>query len=48
MLQDNDSLHIATHTAESLHQLNFEVLNHPLYSPDLAPSVTYSVHPKTL
>jgi histone-lysine N-methyltransferase SETMAR len=26
------------HTVESLRQLNFEVLKHPLYSPGLAPS----------
>jgi hypothetical protein len=30
-------LHTAAHTVERLHQLNSEVLKHPLYGPDLAP-----------
>jgi histone-lysine N-methyltransferase SETMAR len=36
MLHDNGYLHTATHIIESLHQLNLEVLKHPLYSPGLA------------
>jgi hypothetical protein len=38
MLHNNTSLHTAAHTAESLHQLNFKVLMHPPYNPDLASS----------
>jgi hypothetical protein len=35
MFHDNAHLHTAAHTVESLRQLNFEVLKHPLYSSDL-------------
>ena len=38
LLYDNAHPHTATHTVEALQQLNFEVLEHPPYSPDLTPS----------
>ena len=38
LLHDNVRPHIAVHTVETLQKLNFEVLAHPPYSPDLAPS----------
>ena len=38
LLHDNARPHSAAHTVETLQKLNFEVLAHPLYSPDLAPS----------
>ena len=38
LLHDNDRPHTAAHTVETLRKLNFEVLAHPLYSPDLATS----------
>jgi hypothetical protein len=38
LLHDNARQHTAVHTVETLHHLNFEVLEHPPYSPDLAPS----------
>lgn len=38
LLHDNARPHTAAHTAETLQKLNFEVLDHPPYSPDLAPS----------
>ena len=38
LLHDNGRPHTAAHTVETLRQLNFEVLEHPLSSPDLAPS----------
>jgi histone-lysine N-methyltransferase SETMAR len=38
LLHDNARLHTAAHTVETLQKLKFEVLAHPLYSPDLAPS----------
>lgn len=38
LLHDNARPHTAAHTAETLQKLNFEVLAHPTYSPDLAPS----------
>jgi hypothetical protein len=38
LLHDNARPHITAHTIESLLQLNSEVLKHPLYGPDLAPS----------
>jgi hypothetical protein len=37
LLHDNADLHTAVHTIETLRHLNFEVLEHLLYSPDLAP-----------
>ena len=38
LLHDNARPHTAAHTVETLQKLNFEVLAHPPYSPDLAPS----------
>jgi hypothetical protein len=38
LLHDSACPHTATHTVETLRQLNFEVLEHPLHSPGLAPS----------
>jgi histone-lysine N-methyltransferase SETMAR len=38
LLHDNARPHTAAHTVETLHHLNFEVLEHPPYSPNLAPS----------
>ena len=38
LLHDNDRPQTATHTVETLQKLKFEVLAHPPYSPDLAPS----------
>ena len=38
LLHDNARLHTAAHTVETLQKFNFEVLAHPPYSPDLAPS----------
>jgi len=35
---DNTRLHTAAHTVDTLRALKFEVLKHPPYSPDLAPS----------
>jgi hypothetical protein len=37
-LQDNAAPHKATITHQKLADLHFEVLKHPAYSPDLAPS----------
>ncbi|PNF22874.1 hypothetical protein B7P43_G14964, partial [Cryptotermes secundus] len=38
LLQDSARPHAAAHTAETLQKLKFDVMAHPLYSPDLAPS----------
>ena len=38
LLHDNDRPHTAAHTVETLRKLNFEVLAHPPYSPDIATS----------
>jgi len=38
LLHDNARLHTARATTEALKTLKFEVLSHPPYSPDLAPS----------
>lgn len=38
LLHDNARPHTAAHTVETLQKLKFEVLAHPPYSPDLAPS----------
>ena len=38
LLHDNACPHTAAHTVETLQKLKFEVLAHPPYSPDLAPS----------
>ena len=38
LLHDNARPHTAAHTVETLQKLNFEMLDHPPYSPDLAPS----------
>ena len=38
LLHDNAHPHTAAHTAETLRKLKFDVMAHPPYSPDLAPS----------
>jgi len=38
LLHDNARPHTAAHTVDTLRDLKFEVLKHPPYSPDLAPS----------
>ena len=38
LLQDNARPHTAAHTSETLKQLKWEAMEHPPYSPDLAPS----------
>ncbi|GFR59078.1 mariner transposase [Elysia marginata] len=38
---DNARPHTSCQTEEALHKMNFEVLPHPSYSPDLAPSDFY-------
>jgi len=38
LLHDNARLHTARATTDALETLKFEVLSHPPYSPDLAPS----------
>ena len=38
LLHDNARPHTAAHTTETLGKLKFEVMAHPSYSPDLAPS----------
>jgi hypothetical protein len=46
-VNDNACCHTATHTIKSFRQLNFEVLKHPLYGPDLAPSDYHLFDPLT-
>jgi len=38
LLHDNARPHTAAHTVDTLRALKFDVLKHPPYSPDLAPS----------
>ena len=45
LLRDNARPHSAAHTVETLQKLNFEVLAHPPYSPDLAPSDCHQFGP---
>jgi len=42
LLHDNARLHTARATIDALETLKFEVLSHPPYSPDLAPSISIS------
>ena len=44
-LHYNARPHTAVHTVETLRKLKFEVLAHPLYSPDLAPSDSHLFGP---
>ena len=37
-IQDNTRPHVATHTMDTIQKLKWNVLPHPPYSPDLAPS----------
>ena len=37
-MHDNAGSHTAAHTLETLKQLKWEAMEHPTYSPDLAPS----------
>ena len=37
MLHNNARPHTAAHTLETLKQLKWEAMEHPVYSPDLAP-----------
>jgi transposase len=43
LLHDNARPHTARATIDVLEMLKFEVLSHPPYSPDLAPSVVHFV-----
>ena len=45
LLYDNVRPHTATHTLQTLVKLSFMVLEHPAYSPDLAPSDYYLFGP---
>ena len=48
VLLHNARQHTAAHTAETLRKLKFQVMAHPLYSPDLAQSHYHLlVHPKS-
>ncbi|PNF16795.1 hypothetical protein B7P43_G18395, partial [Cryptotermes secundus] len=38
LLHNNAHPHTAAHTAETLRKLKFDIMAHPPYSPDLAPS----------
>ena len=38
LLHDNARPHILMISRQKLHTLNYEVLDHPLYSPDLSPT----------
>ena len=38
LLRDKAHSHTTAHTAETLRKLKFEVMGHPPYSPDIAPS----------
>ena len=38
LLHDNATPHTSVKTLEWLHKYNWEILQHPAYSPDLAPS----------
>jgi histone-lysine N-methyltransferase SETMAR len=38
LLHDNEWLHMATATVHTVQRFGFELLSHPPYSPDLAPS----------
>jgi hypothetical protein len=46
LLHDNACPHMAAHTVDVLCALKFEVLKHPPYSPDLAPSDFHLFGPK--
>jgi len=45
LLHDNARPHTAAHTVDTLRALKFEVLEHPPYSPDLAPSAFHLFGP---
>ena len=49
LLRDNTRPHTAIHTLQTLVKLGFTMLEHPAYSPDLAPRTTiFLVHLKML
>ena len=48
LLHDNDRPHTAAHTVDTLRALKFEVLEHPPYSPDLAPSEFHFTYERTI
>jgi transposase len=45
LLHDNACPHTAAHTVDTLRALKFEVLKHPPYGPDLAPSEFHLFEP---
>ncbi|PNF18404.1 hypothetical protein B7P43_G11015 [Cryptotermes secundus] len=45
LLHDNARPHTAAHIAETLRKLKFDVMAHPPYSPDLAPSGCHLLGP---
>jgi len=45
LLHDNAHPHTAAHTLETLKQLKWEAMEHPPYSPDVAPSDLHVFRP---
>ena len=46
LLHDNARPHTERRSTHLLQEISWEVLNHPLYSPDLAPGDIHVLHPK--
>ena len=44
LLHDNARSHTAAHTNALIKLFNWQIFDHPPYSPDLAPSVIPSLH----